>query len=111
MPHREDRSWSEASLVLVRVSVAALGVQAPISPSCGHPGVAGLVSHGAHARGRWLTLLQAVDVTALLQPEQRSAVRGVMALAAHDTAPTQAGPIVVMGREHLGPWCWVCLLG
>ncbi|MGP7961771.1 nuclease-related domain-containing protein [Sanguibacter sp. A246] len=47
---------------------------------------------------------QAADVTALLRPEQRSAVRGVMALASHDTAPAQAGPIIVMGREHLGPW-------
>ncbi|WP_169924519.1 nuclease-related domain-containing protein [Flavimobilis soli] len=48
--------------------------------------------------------LQAADVTALLRPEQRSSVRGVMALAAHDTEPTPAGPIIVMGREHLGPW-------
>lgn len=48
--------------------------------------------------------LQAADVTALLRPEHRSSVRGVMALAAHETEPSPAGPITVMGREHLGPW-------
>lgn len=48
--------------------------------------------------------LQAADVAAMLRPEHRFGVRGVMALAAHGTEPTPAGPVIVMGREHLGPW-------
>ena len=66
----------------------------------------GVLRCGGYSKGKECDsiALQAADVTALLRPEQRSAVRGVMALAAHETEPTQAGPIIVMGREHLGPW-------